>query len=467
VKLLPDLRRLLTRTEPELDPDSDEAAAAYISPNVDNDAELRRSLRKPIIGGLIVVGLLIATLLLWALLSISGAVLAQGIVRVENNSKDIRRLEGGIVRQILVREGQSVTKGQLLIRFDDTQSKAVVDVYQNNVDSARANIARFQAEAANAADVQFPYELTSRSADPRVAALMEAQRSLFHTRMLLYRSQAEVLQSQAQQLATQLSGLRIQARSIDDQTELVQQELRDVRELSRQGYAPESRRLALERNAVNIRGQRGSMTAEMARAGQSIGEIRLQIAQLENKHQTEVADGIRQAQDQLSENEPKLRSTLMQVTQTELRAPVTGYVFGLTQFTEGGVATQGQLLMQIVPANAKMIVAAEIAPKDIADVKVGMPARVTLTAYSTRTTPPVEGHVVLVSADAKVNEKTGGSYFLAEVSITPEELAKAGPEVQLTPGMQAGVAIVTGSRSILAYLVQPFTNALHDSMREK
>lgn len=467
MNLLPDFRRLLTRTEPAIDPDSDEAAAAYVAGPAADDTELRRSLRGPIIGGSIVVGLLILTLLLWAFLSISGAVLAMGVVRVENNSKDIRRLEGGIVRQILVREGQRVNKGQVLIRFDDTQSKAVVDVYQNNVDSARANIARFQAEASSAADVVFPPELTSRAADPKVATLMETQRGLFQTRMLLYRSQEQVLRSQAQQLATQLSGLRVQAQAIDDQRDLVQQELRDVRELSRQGYAPETRRLALERNAVNIRGQRGSMTAEMARARQSIGEIQLQIAQLRTKHQTEVADGIRTAQDQLAESEPRLRATLAQLTQTEIRAPVTGYVFNLSQFTEGGVATQGQQLMQIVPANAKLIVAAEIAPQDIADVKVGMPARVTLTAYSTHSTPPIDGRVTLVSADAKVNEKTGASYFTAEVTVTPADLAKAGPDVKLTPGMQANVAIVTGSRSIMTYLLQPFRDAIDDSMREK
>lgn len=466
MNLLPDLRRFLTRAEPEPEPTSDEAVAAYVAGG-DDEAQLRRSLRRPIIGGSIVVGLMFLTLLLWAFLSISGAVLAMGVVRVENNSKEIRRLEGGTVRRILVREGQLVRKGQLLIRFDDTQGKAALDIYQNNVDSARANIARFQAEAAGASDVSFPPELTSRGGDPTVAALMATQRTLFHTRMLLYRSQAQVLQSQAQQLATQLSGLAIQAQSIDDQTMLVQQELRDVRELSRQGYAPESRRLALERNAVNIRGQRGSMTADMARVRQSIGEIRLQVAQLENKHQTEVADGIRTAQDQLAENEPKLRAALAQVSQTEIRAPVTGYVFNLTQFTEGGVAGQGQLLMQIVPANSKLIVSADIAPRDIADVKVGMPARVTLTAYNTHTTPPVDGKVTLVSADAKTSEKTGASYFVAEVTIAPADLARAGPNVKLTPGMQANVAIVTGSRSIMGYLIQPFTDALHDSMREK
>ena len=209
------------------------------------------------------------------------------------------------------------------------------------------------------------------------------------------------------------------------------------------------------------------MTSEMARARQRMGEIRLQIAQLQDKHQTEVADGIRAAQDQLAENEPRLRALLAQLTQTEIRAPVTGYVFNLTQFTEGGVAGQGQLLMSIVPSNARMIISAEVAPKDIADVKEGMPARVTLTAYDPQTTPPIEGTVTLVSADAKVNEKTGNSFFTADVTITPEQLAAAGPKVKLTPGMQAQVAIVTGGRSIMSYLMKPFTSVVKDSMRER
>jgi len=467
VNLLPDLRRFITRAEPEPENDTEEAAAAYAAGTSIDDARLQQSLRRPIVGGSIVVGFMFVVLLLWGLLSISGAILAPGVVRVENNSKDIKRLEGGVVRRIFVREGERVKAGQMLISFDDTQSKAVVDVYQSNVDNALATIARLQAEAASAGDVTFPAELTSRAAEPGVGSLLASQRALFQTRMLLYRSQAQVLQSQAAQLATQISGMRIQAASIDDQAALVQQELQGIRELSRQGYAPESRLLALERSAVSVKGQRGSMTADMAKARQAIGEVQLQIAQLQTKHQTEVADGMRAAQQQLAENEPRLRATLAQLGQTEIRAPVDGYVFNLTQFTEGGVATPGQLLMQIVPANAKLVVAAEISPKDIADVKVGMLARVTLTAYSTRSTPPVEGHVTLVSADAKVNEKTGTTHFVADVTITPAELAEAGPTVRLTPGMQANVAIVTGDRSILTYLVQPFTTALNDSMREK
>ena len=465
MNLLPDFRRMLGR--PEIEPDSDEAAAAYVAAGPEGQQELTRSLRRPIIGGSIVVGLLFVGLLLWAFLSISGAVIAPGVVRVQNNSKEIRRLESGVVRQILVREGQLVRKGQTLIRFDDTQSRSVVDVYQSNVDSARANIARLRAEAIGAGDIIFPPELTSRAADPRMAALLATQRTLFQTRVMLYRSQAEVLRSQAAQLATQIDGMRIQASAIDDQAKLVQEELTDVRALSREGYAPKSRLLALERSAVGVKGQRGQIAADMAKARQSIGQIRLQIAQLEDKHQTEVADGIRAAEDQLAENEPKLRATLAMLEQTEIHAPVTGYVFNLTQFTEGGVAGAGQALMQIVPANAKMVIDAQVLPKDIADVKVGMPARVTLTAYSANSTSPVDGTVTLVSADAKQNEKTGVTFFVAEITVTPEALARAGANIRLTPGMQAQVAIVTGSRSILYYLFQPFINSMKTAMREK
>jgi HlyD family type I secretion membrane fusion protein len=276
-----------------------------------------------------------------------------------------------------------------------------------------------------------------------------------------------VLQSQAQQLSSQLEGLRIQAQSIDDQNLLYQKELEDVRQLSREGYAPESRLLQLERSVVQAKGSRGSTAQDMAKVRQQMGQIQLSVAQIESKRQSDAADGIRAMRDQLSENEPRLQAALAQVAQTEIYSPVTGYVFNLTPFPEGGGAVQGQLLMQLVPANAKMVVTCEIEPRDIADVKLGMPARVTLTAYNTRTTPPVDGHVTLVAPDAKINDKTGQAHFMVEVTVAPSDLAKAGPEVKLKPGMQAQVAIVTGSRTIMGYLLQPFTNGMHESMREK
>lgn len=461
MNFLPDLRKMLQRAEPL---SKEEAYAAASGEDVLTEADARNPMQ---MGGLLVL-ILVVGLLIWAaLFRISGAVVASGVVKVENNSKTVNRLEAGVVRRIFVHEGQKVTKGQLLILFDDTQTKAAVDILQGAVDSANAQVARFSAEASRAQTIDFPQELLSRAADPRVGALLASQRGLFQERNMLYRSQAMVLNSQAQQLETQISGMRIQAEAVDEQGRLIRQELDAVRELSRQGYAPNSRLLGLERNTAQVRGQRGAMQADMARARQSIGEIRLQIAQLEDRRQTEVADGIRAAQERLADAAPKLRSALEQQSQTEIRAPVSGYVFNLTQFTEGGVAGGGNLLMQIVPNDSKLVIATEVSPQDISDVRRGMPARVTLLGFNPRKVAPIEGSVTLVAADARTNEKTGKSAFLVEITVPAENVAKAGQGVKLAPGMPASVSIVTGERTIIEYLLQPFTDSMRSAMKER
>lgn len=465
MSLLPDFRKMLSRGEQFPD---DDHAAEMLATNLGDESEVKRLLRRPMmIGGLLTLCLVVGLFIWAAVFNISGAVIAPGVVKVENNSKSLSRLESGVVRRILVREGQKVAQGQLLIQFDDTATKAGVDIFQGVVDSSLAQIARFQAEIADAPEVTFPPELMRRAGDPRVTALLEGQRTLFQTRMMLYRSQAMVLSSQAQQLQTQTGGMRIQAQAIDDQSKLVKEELDGVRELSRQGYAPNSRLLALERSAVQVKGQKGAILSDMSRVQQQIGQIRLQIAQLEDRKLTEAADGIRAAQERLADAVPKLRTTIDQQARTEVRAPVAGYVFNLSQFTEGGVAGAGQTLLQIVPSRDKLVVSAEVSPADISNVRLGMTARVTLLGYNQRTTAPVEGTVSLISADAKVNEKTGLSHFLVEVSVPAANLAKAGPKVKLAPGMPAAVAIVTGERTILTYLLEPFTDSMRTALRER
>lgn len=429
---------------------------------------IRLRLRRPIRLGSIVVLVLVFGLLLWAAVApIAGAVVASGTVRVENNSKTLRHREGGVVRRILVREGQRVRRGQVLMRFDPVQGQASVDIFQGAYDSALANAARFQAEAANAGTITFPPELLARQADPQVAALLEGQRSLFLTRIALYRSQATVLAGQARQLETQIQGMRAQAASSDSQSALIDDELAGVKELNDLGYAPRNRLLALQRSAAGIKGQRGSITADIARARQAIGETRLQIAQLADKRQTEAAEGLRIAQEKLTDAGPKLRATSSSLSETVIRAPVDGFVFGLTQFTEGGVAGPGDVLMQIVPTGAPLTITVRVPPNDISDVRVGLPARVTLSAYNPRTTPQVDGEVTLVGADAQVDEATKATFYVAQVKVDPKALAEAGPNVRLTPGMPAVVSIVTGSRTVLDYLLAPFTDAMRTAMRER
>jgi len=429
---------------------------------------VRLRLRRPMLIGAVICLVLVAGLLLWAaFFSISGAVVAPGTVRVEDNVKQLRYREGGVVRQIMVREGQLVRRGQPLLRFDQVTPQASVDVLSGMHDSLLAQVARFQAEAAGASDIRFPAELTARAGDPAVETLMTSQRALFQARMTLYRSQAGVLRGQADQLRTQVAGLRAQGVAVDAQSGLIDDELNSVADLNRQGYAPRSRLLALQRSAAQLKGQRGSVTSDIGRTTEAAGNIRLQIAQLDDRRQTDAADGLRDAQEKLADTVPKLRAAQQALTQTVVRAPVTGYVFNLTQFTEGGVAAPGESLMQIVPAGQPLEITAMVRPNDIADVRVGMPAEVTLTAFNPRTTPQVTGKVVLVGADAQVDEATKATFYTVRVRVPPAELAKAGPGVHLSPGMPATVAILTGARTIMDYLLGPMTEAMRTALREK
>lgn len=431
---------------------------------------IRLRLRRPILAGSIVVLVLVVGLLLWAFVSrISGAVVAIAQVRVEGNSKILKHRDGGIIRRIYVREGQFVRRGQMLIELNPVQAQSNVAVWQAQYDSALADIARLQAQQTGSMEIQFPAELLARQSDPQVAALLAGQRALHNSTMMLYSSQASVLRTQAGQMNTQIQGMRSQMTSVDMQSGSISDELRGVRELNRLGYAPRTRVSGLERGAAQLKGQRGSILSEIARTQQGIGGMRLQIAQLEEKRQTEAAAGIRQAQDRLTDAAPKLRATAESLYQTIVRAPVDGYVFNLTQFTEGGVAQPGERLLDIVPTGTPFILNARVRPNDIADVRIGMHALITLTAFNPRTTPQIDGRVSLVSADATTDEQgySREPYYLVQIKVDPGEIARIGNGVHLTPGMQASVSIVTGSRTIMDYLLGPLTEGMRTALRER
>lgn len=431
---------------------------------------IRLRLRRPIIAGSMVVLFLVVGAFLWAILSpITGAVVAAAQVRVEGNSKVIKHRDGGIIRRIFVREGQFVRRGQMLMQLDPIQARSNVEVWQAQYDTALADIARFQAQQTGAADIRFPAELLARQSDPQIAALLAGQRALHTSNMLLYRSQASVLNSQASQVQTQIMGMRAQMASVDMQSGSIADELSGVRELNRMGYAPKTRVSGLERGAAQLKGQKGSVMSDIGRAQQSIGGLRIQIAQLEEKRQAEAADGIRQAQSRLTEAAPKLRATSESLYETAVRAPVDGYVFSLTQFTEGGVAQPGERLLDIVPRDQPLVLNAHVKPNDIAEVRVGMPARITLTAFNPRTTPQIDGKVTLVSADATVDEQTASRepYYAVQIKVDPGQLAQIGSDVHLTPGMQAQVNIVTGSRTVMDYLLGPITQSMRTALRER
>ena len=431
------------------------------------DAALDKRMWRPILIGCAVVGVFVFGMLIWAAFAqISSATSAPAEVRVEASRKTLRHREGGVVSEILVREGQRVAAGAPLLRFDAVQADAAVDVLQNQHDAVLAQSARFTAESVGARTLVLPMKLTERMADPRVSGLIRDQQLLFNSRLQFFVSQEGVLGQRVDQLATQMVGVQAQIESIDEQLSLVREELAGYQTLYEKGYAPKTLILRYERSLSELGGRRGALTSELNRLRQAQGEARLQLTTLRNQRISEAAEGLRQMQTQLSDIGPRLTAAQQVLERTTVRSPVDGYVLNLTQFTVGGVVTPGELLMDVVPADAPLIVHARIAPQDIDSVRVGQAARVEITAFAQRS-PSLEATVTSISADRLVESQSGIAYFLAELRIDPADLGKLPQGASLSPGMPARAMIITGRRSVLDYMISPLTDTFGSALREE
>lgn len=431
------------------------------------DAESGRRLWRPVaIGGAVVAAAVVALTAWSAVAKIDSAVVAPGQVRVEANRKTVRHRDGGVVRQILVREGQRVRLGQPLLVMDEVQARASVDVLQSQQDAVLAQLARYQAESAGRRQLAFAPALNQRASDPEVSALIRDQQLLFASRLSLFESQSSVLEQRIDQLQTQISGVQAQLNAVDEQIALTREELAGYQTLHEKGYAPKTLILRYERALADLGGRRGQFVAEINRLGQAIGEARLQLVTLRNERISQAAEGLRQMQTQLADVTPRLTAARQVLDRATVRSPADGYVLNLTQFTIGGVVAPGELLMDVVPADAPLIVSARVAPTNIDNVAVGQAARVRISAFGSRA-EAMDAEVTAVSADALLDERTGNTYFVADVRIDPPELAKAPDDKRITPGMPAEVMIVTGERTILSYVMSPITDTLRDSLREE
>ena len=431
------------------------------------DPDLKRKLQRPMIVGGLIVAIFVVALIVWAAVSpLRSAITAAGVVRVEANRKVMRHRDGGTVRAIPVREGQHVRLGQPLLILDDVQPKSIVEVLQNQADALASQSARFEAEATGRRLMTFPAELTARMSDPRVSRLIQDQQLLFSTRLQFYDSQAEVLGQRQSQTDAQISGVQAQLDALEESVRLTREELAGYQTLYEKGYAPKTLILRYERTLADLAGRRGALISEITRLRQQKGETRLQLNTLRDQRVSQAADGRRQMQTGMSEVLPRLTAARQTLDNTVMRSPVDGYVLDLSQSTVGGVVGAGEMVMNIVPADAPLIITARIKPADIDDVKIGMTAQVRLTAFNYRKVSPVTGNVIAVSADQLSDPKTGEGYFRADVRIPPAELAHLSKGAKLSPGMPASVSITTGTRTVLSYIVSPLTDTIRDSLKE-
>ena len=377
----------------------------------------------------------------------------------------MQHLEGGIVRDILVHEGDTVAEGQVLMRLDDTQTTTTVGLLRDQADAMRALEARLIAERNGAETVAFPPELESRRLEPSVAAVLDGQRRIFVSRKEGLDGQQHILEQRIEQLGAEIRGYKAQVASASEQISLIHDEIASVEALLAKGLERKPRLLALQRQASAIEGNRGEQLGFIAKAEQAIGETQLQAADLLNRRQNEIALELRETQDKLVEIEDKLHLASDIDRRTALTAPVAGRVVDMRVHTAGGVLRPGEPVLDIVPEADTLIVEARVNPTDIDSVRIGAPAQVSLTAFKTRTTPRLDGAVAKVSADALVGEDRS-SYYEAEVQIDPGEL-EALADVTLTPGMPAEVMIHTGERTFLQYIAQPIVDSFHRAFREE
>jgi HlyD family type I secretion membrane fusion protein len=432
------------------------------------DPRLQRRLRRPMLVGGAVIGIFIFGLGLWASLEpLASGVSAPGVVAVESMRKTIRHKEVDTVRQILVKEGELVRRGQPLIVFDDTQARAAYDVYQNQVDSLEAQAAELQAEATDRPAIAFPPDLTARASDPRVAGLIRDQQFLFATRLQLFQSQSSVLEQRLDQIRNQIQGDQAQVDSIDEQRKLTEEEMAGYKTLYEKGYAPKTLILRYDRQLADLGGRKGSLVADMARLRQQMGETRMQLVSLKNQRQSQAASDLRDAQTKLSDALPRLTAAKENLDETVVRSPDEGYVFNLTQFTPGGVAGGSEPLMNIVPTDSPLMVTAMVKPQDISAVHVGMDAKVRLIGSNPRWDSPLPAKVTVVSADRIESDKGGPAYYRVDLRIDPKDLKDFEKNTKVTPGMAASAMIVTGKRTIMGFLITPITDTLHHAFREE
>lgn len=421
---------------------------------------------KPIwIAGLLILLFGFGAFAVWASVApIDGAAVAPGVLAVESTRKTIQHFEGGIVEEILVNEGDHVDKGQLLIRLDDTEASAQLGMVRAQYLSLLAREARLIAERDGAPEIEFPQELLNDQ-DQNILETMDGEQRVFASRRKALEGEKAVLQQRIGQLQEQIRGLEAQSKTKLKRIELYQEEIDGLKELFKKGLGDKSRLREWERLVAELEGEHAEHLASVASTKVRINETELQIVQLDRQMSTEVTSELREVETKLANLYERQRALVKTLERTEIKAPVAGSVVSVNLHTIGGVVKPGEPLLDIVPLDETMIVEAQVNPVDIDRVHPGLDADLRMSAFNARTTPTIPGQVLTVSADSLTDERTGMSYFLARVKVTPEGMEKLEGKT-LQPGMPVQVMIITGERTFLEYLMQPITDIFATAFRE-
>ena len=423
-------------------------------------------------GGAIAAAFFIGFLGWAALAPLDAGAYAHGVIAVAGNRQAVQHQGGGTVTAIHVVEGQHVEKGQLLVEIGANEITAVERGLTSEVLQLQAQRARLVAERDHAAYIVTPVEFNGLPEADKLLAddALRLQQQQFVARKNALGGQQGVLGQREKQLNEQINGYNRQLASNREQQRLIDEELTGLKDLAAKGYAPMNRVREVERSAANLRGDDGALQAQIARGGEQIGETRMQSMSLQRQMDQDVADQLRDTQVKLDEVVPKLKAARQQLDDAFVRAPATGKVVGLTVFTEGGVVSAGQVLMEVVPDNKALVIQATVSPNDADDLQIGQDVQVRFSSLHERDLPILHAKITKISADSFADEKSGQRFFRAEVSVPPEDLAEIakvrGADRGLKPGLPAEIVIPLRKRTALGYLLDPLSQTFWKSFLE-
>ena len=425
----------------------------------------RQSLRKPIMAGIIVIAVGFGGFFSWAFTAeLDSAAVASGSVIVDSRKKVVNHFEGGILKKLLVEEGDRVKAGQTLMLLDGTRSESELGQLRGERYGLIAKLARLRAEQSGRGEIDFPEQILNAEQD-YVADILLDEKRLFGKRNEVYDAKRNAQAKQIEQFDAEARALESQINARTRQEKLVAEQLKGIRQLAEKGFATRTQLVEIENNWSDLVGDMGEFKAQKAAAEQQKAEAEINLASIEMEWQSDIATEIQEAQLALNDVTQRIRASEDVLNRREVKAPQDGIVANIQIRTPGGVISPAAPIMDIIPENEPLLIEAMINRQDIDSVHVGSKAQIKLTAYSQRRLAPLDGEVRYVAADQTVDEKRDSSYYIVRAAINPDALAKR-DDIEIRPGMPADILILKSPRRAIDYLIDPITESMSRAFRE-
>jgi HlyD family secretion protein len=434
---------------------------------VPSTSTTRRSIRKHEVAGLALVIFLVVGVGGWAgTAELSGALIAPGSIVVDSNVKKVQHPTGGVIGELRVRDGDRVKTGDVLVRLDDTVTRANLAIVTKGLTELYARKARLESEREGRDQIEFPAGLLQDAGNADVASVLQNESKLFDLRRSARVGQKAQLRERTAQLQEEIRGIQAQRQAKQEQIEIAKKELESVTELWKRNLVQYSKLTELQRETARLNGDSAQLLAQAAQAGGKVAETELQIIQIDRDLSSEVAKETREIDGKIGEFVERKIAAEDQLKRIEIRAPQDGTIFQSSVHTVGGVITAGEAIMLVVPAADNLSVEAKVNPQDIDQLQIGQSALLRLSAFNQRTTPEIAGTVTRVSADTSTDQRTAQTFYTVRISLPADEVAKLG-NIKLIPGMPVEAFVQTGERTMLAYLAKPLHDQLMRTFRER